>query len=203
MENRSELAQTLLLKRQTKNDTLHLPDLRGSKKEKEEEKMKKVSLALVIGFGLVLMATGAFAVDATQPLTINATVSARATLSLGVGTINFADADPDTVPSIAATENAVSVTAKVRTGSASTATLTHVGPANLVSGSDNIPIGNVTWTATGAGFVPGTMNTVAQSAGSWTGSGNRAGTFSYFLANSWDYATGSYTASTTYTLTAP
>ncbi len=167
--------------------------------------MKKVSLVLVIGFGLVLMASSAFAQAATstQTLNINAAVNARATLSLGVGAINFADADPDTVPSIAATENAVAVTAKVRTGSASTATLTHVGPANLVSGSDNIPIGNVTWTATGAGFVPGTMNTVAQSAGSWTGSGNRAGTFSYFLANSWDYATGSYTASTTYTLTAP
>jgi hypothetical protein len=74
----------------------------------------------------------------------------------------------------------------------------------LISGGDTILIGNVTWTATGTGFVPGTMSrTSAQSAGSWTGSGSRSGTFSYFLANSWDYATGSYSASSTYTLTAP
>ena len=92
----------------------------------------------------------------------------------------------------------------MKTGSASTATLTVLAAGDLTSGTDTIAISNVTWTATGAGFVAGTMNkTTAQSAGSWTGSGNRSGTFSYFLANSWSYPTGSYTATTTYTLTAP
>jgi hypothetical protein len=43
----------------------------------------------------------------------------------------------------------------------------------------------------------------AQTVGSWTGSGNRSGTQSYALANSWNYATGAYTAMATYTLTAP
>ena len=43
----------------------------------------------------------------------------------------------------------------------------------------------------------------AQSLGSWTGSGNRAGTQTYKLANSWSYATGAYSTSVTYTLTAP
>jgi len=166
--------------------------------------MKKVSLVLAIGLGLVLMAGGAFAANDTKSLTVNATVSARATLSIGQTTIHFPDADPDTVTSIPATENAVSVTAKVRTGSGSTATLTHLAADDLKSGSDTILIGNVTWTVTGAGFQLGTMNkTTPQTAGSWTGSGNRSGTFSYFLANSWSYATGGYTASSTYTLTAP
>jgi len=166
--------------------------------------MKKVSLVLAIGLGLVLMAGAAFAVTATQNLTVNAAVSARATLSIGQTSIHFVDADPDATPSIGATENPVSVTAKVRTGSASTATLTHLAAGDLVSGSDTIAISNVTWTVTGTGFQAGTMNkTTAQTAASWTGSGNRAGTFSYFLANSWSYATGSYTASSTYTLTAP
>jgi hypothetical protein len=166
--------------------------------------MKKVSLVLAICLGLVLMAEGAFAVTATQNLTVNATVSARATLSIGQSSIHFPDADPDATPSIAATENAVSVTAKVRTGSSSTATLTHLAAGDLVSGSDNIAISNVTWTASGAGYVAGTMNkTTAQTAASWTGSGNRGGSFSYFLTNSWSYATGSYSASSTYTLTAP
>ena len=50
----------------------------------------------------------------------------------------------------------------------------------------------------------GTMNkTTAQSAGSWTGSGNNAGTFTYALVNSWSYATGTYAATATYTLSAP
>ena len=192
-------------KRQIKKDTPHLPDLRGSKKEKEEEKMKKVSLVLAIGLGLVLLAGGAFAASDTKPLTVNATVSARATLTMGAASISFADADPDTTPSIASSPASVSVTAKVRTGSASTATLTHLAADDLKSGSDTIPIGNVTWTAAGTGFIAGTMNkTTAQTAASWTGSGSHTdGSFSYFLANSWNYATGSYSATSTYTLTAP
>jgi hypothetical protein len=43
----------------------------------------------------------------------------------------------------------------------------------------------------------------AQSVASWTGPGNREGTVSFALANSWDYKTGSYTVGATYTLTAP
>ena len=106
--------------------------------------------------------------------------------------------------SIPATENPVNVTAKVKTGSASTATLTVLAAGDLTSGGDTIAITNVSWTATGTGFIAGTMSkTTAQSAGSWTGSGNRSGTFSYVLANSWSYATGTYTANATYTLTAP
>ena len=165
-------------------------------------KIHKIIIFAIIG--TFFLAGAALAATSTQNLTINATVAATAKLTLGTNTINFPDADPDTTPSIVATENPVNVTAKVKTGGASTATLTVLAGGNLTSGSDTIAIGNVTWTATGAGFVPGTMNmATAQSAGSWTGSGNRSGSFSYFLANSWAYQTGSYTATTTYTLTAP
>ena len=171
-------------------------------KEKGEE-MRTFGLVLGI-LGLLLTAMPVFAVNTTQPLTVNMAISARAKLTLGVNAINFADADPDTSPSISATENPVSVTAKVRTGASSIATLTHLASGDLTSGSNTIAISNVTWTATGSGFVAGTMNrTTAQSAGSWTGSGSYSGTFSYSIVNSWSYATGNYTASTTYTLTAP
>jgi hypothetical protein len=182
-----------------------ISQIRGDqKKEKEEEKMKKLSLVLAIGLGLVLMAGGAFATSDPKTLTVNAAVNARASLTLTPSAINFPDQDPDNPALIAATENAVTVTAKVRTGSASLATLSHVTADDLKSGSDTILISNVTWTASGTGFIAGTMNkTLAQPAGSWTGSGNRSGSFSYFLANSWSYATGSYTVSSTYTLTAP
>jgi hypothetical protein len=83
-------------------------------------------------------------------------------------------------------------------------TLTCLAEGDLTAGANTIAISNVTWTATGTGFVAGTMNkTTAQSAGSWTGPGARSGTFSFSLANSWSYDTGSYTAAITYTLTAP
>jgi len=166
--------------------------------------MKRQSLVVVMTLCLVFMAGGAFAATDSKVLTINAAVLARATLTLGVAAINFADSDPTTVPSISATENPVSVTARVRTGAASTATLTCIAGGALISGTDTIAISNVTWTAGGNGFVGGTMSsTLAQSAGSWTGSGNNSSTFSYSLANSWSYAIGSYSQTVTYTLTAP
>jgi hypothetical protein len=167
--------------------------------------MKRLSLVGVVVLELFLMAGVTFAASDTKNLTVNAVVSARASLTLGASVINFADADPVTVPSVAAAENPVSVTARVRTGSSSTATLTHLAGGDLVSGGNTIAITNVTWTAAGdPGFIAGTMDRItAQTAGSWTGSGNRSGTFSYFFANSWTHAVGSYTAITTYTLTAP
>ena len=161
--------------------------------------MKRQSLVVVMTLCLVLMAGGAFAATDTKVLTINATVSARATLTLGVAAINFPDADPDSGP-ILATENPVSVTAKIRTSAAGNVTLTCIAGGDL----GPIPISNVTWTAAGNGFVGGTMSsTVGQSAGSWVGSGNRSSSFTYSLANSWDYTVGSYSQSVTYTLTAP
>ena len=166
--------------------------------------MKKLSLVLVIGLGLILIAGVAFAASDTKDLEIKATVGSWAKLTLGETAINFIDTDPDTV-SIPASENAVSVTVKVRTGSTSAVTLTHLAAGNLTNAdSDEIPIGNVTWTATGAGYVAGTMNRItSQTAGSWTGPGSHDGTFSYSLVNSWNYAPGDYTINSTYTLTAP
>jgi hypothetical protein len=168
--------------------------------------MKKTHLvtSLVTFALLLLVSTLALAASTTANLTINATMNAQAKLTLGASTINFPDADPDTTPSIAANEGAVSVTAKVRTGAAATATLTLQAASDLVSGTNNIAIGNVTWAAGGAGFTPGTMNRItAQTVGSWIGSGSRDGTLTFSLANSWSYATGSYSATSTFTLTAP
>ena len=166
--------------------------------------MRKMGFVLAVGLILALMAGVAFAASDEKNLTVNAQVDARAKLTLGASTINFPDADPDEVPSISASQNPVTVTAKVRTGKNSTATLEHQAAGDLKSGGDEISISNVTWTATGTGYEPGTMNkTTKQTAGSWVGSGSRTGSFSYFLANSWDYATGNYTVTTTYTLTAP
>ncbi|HEX7124757.1 MAG TPA: hypothetical protein VF406_03135 [Thermodesulfobacteriota bacterium] len=155
--------------------------------------------------GLATLPSTVEAATANQNLTINAVVNDRATLTLSTATINFPDSDPETVLSIAASENPVTVSARVRTGATSTPTLTVQANGDLSNGTDTIPISNVTWTASGSPFVAGTMNaTVAQSAATFgTGSGSYTGTFSYFLANDWAYNVGTYTATATYTLTAP
>jgi hypothetical protein len=167
--------------------------------------MSKITRALL---GLVIVAAAAAqivdAASTTSNVTVSATVSATAKLSLSSSTVSFPNADPDTTPSIAATEGAITVTAKGKTSTGSNITLTVLAADDLKSGTDTIGITNVTWTASGAGFVAGTMNkSTAQSVASWTNSGSRTGTQTYALANSWSYPTGSYTATATYTLTAP
>ncbi|MCX6549743.1 MAG: hypothetical protein NTY02_01845 [Acidobacteria bacterium] len=165
--------------------------------------MKTRLLFLGVAVATIALAQPLGAASDTKPLTVNATVAATAKLTVSSATVAFADADPDVTPSITASGGAITVTAKGKTSAAGNITLTILAGADLTSGSDTIPIANVTWTATGD-LVAGTMSkTIAQSVGSWTGSGSRTGTQTYKLANSWDYVTGSYTASATYTMTAP
>jgi len=165
-------------------------------------RVKVVWLVAVVCLVLLATSLASWAATDQKTLTINATVNAKAKLTLEVAAINFPNADPDDVPSVSATENPVDVSVKAHAGSGSTVTLTVQANGDLQSGTDFIDISNVSWTATGAGFAAGTMDTVAVPAGSWTGSGDRAGTFSYFLANSWDYVVGNYTLGVVYTLTA-
>jgi hypothetical protein len=73
----------------------------------------------------------------------------------------------------------------------------------LRSGLNTIPASQVTWTATGAGFTNGTLSSVsAQIVAAWTGSGVHTGTQSFFFRNLWSYATGTYTVTITFTLSA-
>lgn len=140
----------------------------------------------------------------TLTVTLSTNIGSRAKLQFGLPAMNFPDANPDSVPSNPANVNPLSVTSSARTGSLQTATLTCLASGDFFSGSNTIAISNMTWTATGTGYLPGTMNrTTAQTAGSWTGSGQRIGTFSYLLANSWSYTVGNYSTTINYTLTAP
>jgi hypothetical protein len=157
-----------------------------------------VAIALVL---LVLFSTNVFAqTTTTATVTATAAVAAKARLEI-TGAVAFADADPETTTEISASP--LDVVVKARTGPAQNVTLTVVANGDLLSGTQAIPIANLTWAATGTNFVPGTASTAAQSVGSWTGSGTRTGTQTYRLANSWAYATGNYTVILTYTLTAP
>ena len=136
--------------------------------------------------------------------TFSLVLSGRAKLQMAPLSLSFPDAEPDSVPSIPANMNPLSFTSSSRTGSGLTTTLSCLASSDLASGASTIPISRVTWQSTGSGYVSGTMSkTTAQPAGSWTGSGVRSGNTNYFLANSWSYNVGNYSATVTYTLTAP
>lgn len=163
-----------------------------------------LAFIIVLAFVLAPAAPLLRAATRTDTMSVSATVSARAKLTLSYGSMAFPDADPDTVPLVPASGGALLITAKARTTLGSTVTLVVLASGDLRSGLDTIPAGNLTWTTTGAGFSGGTMNkTTAQAVGSWANSGFWSGTQSYALMNSWNFSTGTYTTTLNYTLTAP
>ena len=155
---------------------------------------------------LVLVATmaGLQAETVSRTATATVTIGGLAKLTLSTTALAFADADPDTVPAIPATSGPITITARARTTIGSPVTLVVQAGSDLRSGLDTIPATQLRWTAAGSGFVGGTMSyTAAQPVASWIGSGAWTGTQSYTLVNSWNYPTGTYSATLTYTLTAP
>ena len=168
--------------------------------------MKKTLTILSV----VLLAAGGLFAQSTKNLTMTVNLSAWYDLSLSAASITFTDVAPDiqAVPgtkSIAANEGAVSVRAFAVTGAGKTLSLTVKANGDLVSGSDTIGIGAISWESTGSGYVGGAMAKSNVTAGLWSGSilHWHEGTFTYSFLR--DYATqapGAYTASATYTLSA-
>lgn len=126
-------------------------------------------------------------------------------LSLSSTSIPFASADPDTTPFIDAP--VLIVDYRVRGNWGSNWAMTVIASGDLSSGAATIPISAITWTATPAPpFSNGTMSaTIAQTLASGSNNVNPAddGFVVFRLANSWSYDTGTYTATFTFTLTAP
>jgi hypothetical protein len=166
--------------------------------------MKKViwTALTAAAFVLLFTAPGLAQQTATASVTATATVSAKANLAV-TGAVAFADADPDSDPTIDAA--ALDLAVKARTSPNGSVTLTVEAGGDLTAaGGATIGIGNLTWVVSGAGFAAGTAASgSAVSVGSWTGPGAHNGTQTYRLVNSWAYATGSYSVTLTYTLTAP
>ena len=158
------------------------------------------------GFGaaaIVLLSSSAVLAQQTATASVTATANVAAKARLDVtGAVAFVDADPETTPILSAA--ALNITVKARTGNTETVTLTVAADDDLTeAGGATIGISNLSWQVTGAGFAAGTAATTDVSVGSWTGSGSHSGTQTYRLANSWAYATGNYSVTLTYTLTAP
>jgi hypothetical protein len=140
----------------------------------------------------------------TDTATLNANLTPIAKLTLSSSTLSFPDADPDTVPLVPGVPATIDITSKARARAGATVILTLQADDDLRSGVDTIPASTISWTATGAGFVGGTVSrTAPQTVASWIGSGLRSGSQTFTFVNSWDYAVGTYTLSLVYTLSAP
>jgi len=127
------------------------------------------------------------------------------TFSVTQASISFADADPDTTPSITAANVTVNYAVSFTFGA--NWRITVISGSNLTSGAASIPISNVTWTATPVPpFQAGTMSTTVQQTLA-SGSGDvlitRVGTVVFRLANSWNYNVGTYSATFTFTMSCP
>lgn len=156
----------------------------------------------------ILIAVALVQPPTTGPLSATATLSVNlaslARVAFVSTTVAFPNADPDTVPKVAGVPASVEITAKARTTRNSQITLTVQSTDDLRSGVTVLPASLVTWTATGAGFVAGTLSrSSAQLVGSWTGSGVRSGSQSFFFENSWTHPPGTYTITLVYTISAP
>jgi len=139
----------------------------------------------------------------SSTVTATFTIAAQTKLIFSATTLTFPDADPDTSP-VAATQNPITVTAGARFG-AGQAVLTVVASDHLRSGMDTMPISALKWTASGPGFVGGTMSMslAAQTVATWNSSGRYIGSLTFTLDNSWNYAVGNYGTTLIYTLSVP
>jgi hypothetical protein len=161
---------------------------------------RTVSLCLLVAtLALARPASGQVA-----PATFSADLGGRAKLAFSSSILSFPGADPDTVLQVSAVSGPITVTTKARASLGGTVVLTVLATDDLRSGVNVIPVNALTWTATGDGFVGGTVSrTAPQTVGSWNGSGVRTGTQQFLFRNLWTYSTGTYTVTLQYTLSAP
>jgi hypothetical protein len=153
---------------------------------------------------LSLAATPAVAAAQTRTATVNVSIDGVARMSLSVNAITFPDSNPSLVTQVSPTSGPLTITVKARTPLNSTVRLSVLASDDLRSGVRTIPASTITWTTSGTGFVPGTLNrTTPQAVGTWIGSGARTGTQSLLFANSWNHPAGTFTLTMTYTLSSP
>ena len=153
--------------------------------------------------GLAAGPRSAAAQQVSDTATLNATFSGIARITFSSSSISFPDAEPDFVPSIPASQGPITITAKARTSPNGALSLTVQASDDLRSGVNTIPASHITWTATGAGFTNGTLSAATpQLVATWTNSGVRTGTQTFYFRNLWSYATGIYTLTMIFTLAA-
>jgi hypothetical protein len=164
--------------------------------------MKKAVWSAIAVAAFIGIASPASAQSATANINATVNVSNRATLTIS-GDVVFADADPDTVPTMTAPSITVNARARVAPTQALEVTV-QAADAFFDPGTDTIAVADLDWTATGSAFVGGTMSSVsAVQVAAWTGPANQTGTQTYTLPNLWTYVPGTHTVVLTYTLATP
>lgn len=152
---------------------------------------------------VALLALPSLAAAQTDTATLNAPINTVARLTFSSNVVAFPDADPDTVPLVPAAGGPIVITAKARATAGGLVTLTVQAGDDLRSGISTIPVSEITWTATGPGFLPGTASrTTPQTVAAWAGSGVRSGTQTFLFRNLWTHPSGTYTVTLLYTLSA-
>jgi hypothetical protein len=168
--------------------------------------IKRAAPLLLVGMGLMVAGVAANAAQDTGSVTVTAQVDSKAKLTLGRNTLTFADASPTTTPSVTDAAGAINIDVKARTKQGGAISLMMTGSdLSGTVGGNTITADKVSWSASGdAGFVTsGSSSTSAQSVGSWTDSKDVNANFSFAFANSYLYASDTYTGSLSFTLTSP
>jgi len=159
--------------------------------------------AVLVMIGMAAGVMPAAAQQVTDTATLNATFGGLARLTFSTLNITFPDAEPDMVRNVPASQGPITITAKARTSPNGAVTLPVQASDDLRSGVNTIPASSITWTATGPGFTNGTLSAGSpQLVASWTDSGVHTRSQAFFFRNSWTYATGIYTMTMTFTLSA-
>lgn len=129
--------------------------------------------------------------------------AASLSLRLSPANITFPDASPDLVPVIGPVPVLVTVKGEGRPGYPWILTL--VADSDLRSGPDVIPISVLSWQASPSPpFSGGTLSVVTPTqVGTGIAHINTVAQFGFSMSNSWSYNAGTYTATATFTLTAP
>jgi hypothetical protein len=124
-------------------------------------------------------------------------------LTVNPPTFSYPSADPDTSPTVVSPLLTINYRVRYNGGRSWVITLRAI--SDLVSGSDTIPCANVTWTASPAPFVNGTLSTVARTLASGTGNVNpaRNASITFTLKNLWTYNAGTYAHTLVFTLATP
>lgn len=117
-------------------------------------------------------------------------------ISLAAPSLRFQASNPAVQPTVPALENPIAVS--VNYSGTGNWVLNVLADGDLLSAGSSIPISRIRWTANGAAFSSGTLSkTSPQAVG--TGNVSATGSLSFFLADSWNFAAGSYAQTITFT----
>jgi hypothetical protein len=163
--------------------------------------MKNIVWGFLGVFGLVL---GLEAQSSSRTLTINAQVNSRYKLETSTTTVTFTRmADPSTNPVIAQNEPPIQITVKATRGNQQRVWLRVLATADLSDGlGHTIPVGNISWTATGSGYT--TSGTLVRNSslqlGYWANSGSYSGTLAFRFQDNQNFYPAIYKLTVTLTL---